>query len=86
MDASGVSQELKSVKSIFDWKDYPNEFKQKWHAYIDKEFTKQHITNNFKYGIIRLNDQYYHKYIEYELLLLDYKNKINLEYFIISNN
>ena len=44
---------------------------------FDKEFTKQHITNNFKYGIIRLNDQYYHKYIEYELLLLDYKNKIN---------
>ena len=34
-------KELKSVKSIFDWRDYPNEFKQKWHAYIDKEFTKR---------------------------------------------
>ena len=34
-------KELKSVKSIFDWRDYPDEFKQKWHAYIDKEFTKR---------------------------------------------
>jgi len=34
-------KELKSVKSIFDWRDYPDEFKQKWHAYIDREFTKR---------------------------------------------
>jgi len=34
-------KELKSVKSIFDWRDYPDEFKQRWHAYIDKEFTKR---------------------------------------------
>jgi hypothetical protein len=32
---------LKNVKSIFDWKNYPDEFKQTWHAYIDKEFTKR---------------------------------------------
>jgi len=34
-------KELKSVKSIFDWKDYPDEFKQRWHTYIDSEFTKR---------------------------------------------
>ena len=34
-------KELKSVKSIFDWRDCSNEFKQKWHAYIDKEFNKR---------------------------------------------
>ena len=34
-------KELKSIKSIFDWKDYPEEFKKRWHAYIDKEFTKR---------------------------------------------
>ena len=34
-------KELKAIKSIFDWKDYPDEFKQRWHAYIDKEFTKR---------------------------------------------
>ena len=34
-------KELKSIKSIFDWKDYPQEFKKKWHAYIDKEFIKR---------------------------------------------
>ena len=34
-------KELKSIKSIFDWKDYPDEFKQRWHAYIDTEFTKR---------------------------------------------
>ena len=34
-------KELKSVKSIFDWRDYPEEFKQRWHVYIDREFTKR---------------------------------------------
>ena len=34
-------KELKTIKSIFDWKDYPTEFKQKWHGYIDKEFIKR---------------------------------------------
>ena len=34
-------KELKTIKSIFDWKDYPTEFKQKWHGYIDKEFNKR---------------------------------------------
>jgi hypothetical protein len=41
-------KELKSIKSIFDWKDYPDEFKQRWHAYIDTEFTKRDEGHWFK--------------------------------------
>ena len=41
-------KELKTIKSIFDWKDYPNEFKQKWHGYIDKEFIKRDEGHWFK--------------------------------------
>ena len=41
-------KELKAIKSIFDWKDYPDEFKQRWHAYIDTEFTKRDEGHWFK--------------------------------------
>jgi len=34
-------KELKNIKSIFDWKEYPDEFKDKWGAYIDEEFTRR---------------------------------------------
>jgi hypothetical protein len=34
-------QELKRLKTIFDWRDYPEELKEKWYAYIDKEFTRR---------------------------------------------
>jgi hypothetical protein len=34
-------KELKQVKSIFDWRDYPEEFKDKWESYIDEEFDKR---------------------------------------------
>ena len=44
----GYPKELKTIKSIFDWKDYPDEFKQRWHAYIDKEFTKRDEGHWFK--------------------------------------
>ena len=32
---------LKNVKTIFDWKDYPNEHKDKWFDYIDEEFDRR---------------------------------------------
>ena len=35
-------KELKKIKTIFDWKQYPEDFKEKWYAYIDKEFAKRH--------------------------------------------
>ena len=31
-------KELDRIKTIFDWRDYPEEFKEKYHSYIDKEF------------------------------------------------
>ena len=34
-------KELKNLKSIFDWKDLPQNYKDKWHAYIDTEFTRR---------------------------------------------
>ena len=34
-------KELKNVKTIFDWKAYPKEFKSKWGSYIDDEFKKR---------------------------------------------
>ena len=34
-------KELKSIKSIFDWQTYPDEFKAKWEGYIDEEFTRR---------------------------------------------
>ena len=34
-------KELKSIKTIFDWEKYSEEFKNKWYAYIDKEFTRR---------------------------------------------
>ena len=32
---------LKNVKTIFDWRDYPNELKDKWFNYINEEFNKR---------------------------------------------
>ena len=34
-------KELKNVKTIFDWKAYPEEFKSKWGGYIDEEFKRR---------------------------------------------
>jgi len=34
-------KELKTIKSIFDWRDLPDDFKLKWHKYIDGEFKKR---------------------------------------------
>ena len=40
--AQEYPKELKRIKTVFDWKQYPEEFKEKWYAYIDREFTKRH--------------------------------------------
>ena len=34
-------KELKNIKTIFDWKTYPETFKQKLHSYIDEEFKRR---------------------------------------------
>ena len=33
--------ELRKLKTIFDWRNYPEELKEKWYAYIDREFTRR---------------------------------------------
>jgi len=32
---------LKKIKTIFDWKAYPEEQKEQWHEYIDEEFNRR---------------------------------------------
>ncbi len=32
---------LKKIKSVFDWEQYPIDFKEKWYDYIDSEFNKR---------------------------------------------
>jgi len=42
-------KELKSITSIFDWRDLPEEFKTKWGLYIDEQFNRRengHWFNN----------------------------------------
>ena len=42
-------KELKSIKNIFDWREYPEEFTTKWGTYIDEQFNKReqgHWFNN----------------------------------------
>jgi len=34
-------RELKKIKSVFDWEEYPVDFKEKWYDYIDNEFNKR---------------------------------------------
>jgi len=38
---SDYPKELKNIKSIFDWQNYPDEFKAKWEGYIDEEFNRR---------------------------------------------
>ena len=45
-------KELSRIKTIFDWRSYPDEQKEKWHEYIDEEFRRRDegfwFTNNGK--------------------------------------
>jgi len=38
---SEYPKELKKIKSVFDWEEYPLDFKEKWYDYIDEEFTRR---------------------------------------------
>tara|TARA_R110001599_G_scaffold65184_1_gene183721 strand:- start:644 stop:2869 length:2226 start_codon:yes stop_codon:yes gene_type:complete len=37
-ECSEYPKELSLIKTVFDWKEYPDEFKEKWYDYIDEEF------------------------------------------------
>ena len=34
-------KELNKIKSVFDWEEYPLDFKEKWYDYIDEEFNRR---------------------------------------------
>jgi len=34
-------KDLSKIKSVFDWDKYPDNFKEKWYDYIDKEFERR---------------------------------------------
>ena len=36
-----IPEQLKKIKTRFDWENYPVEFKEEWYDYIDKEFTRR---------------------------------------------
>ena len=40
-EVSELDKDLKRIKTIFDWKEYPIEFKEKWYSYIDEEFKRR---------------------------------------------
>lgn len=39
--ASEYPSELKNIKTIFDWRNYPKEFQEKWEDYINEEFDRR---------------------------------------------
>ena len=39
--AEEYPKELKQIQSIFDWRDYPEQFKEKWEPYIDEQFKRR---------------------------------------------
>ena len=40
-EISELNKDLQKIKTIFNWKEYPNNFKEKWFEYIDEEFKKR---------------------------------------------
>jgi len=34
-------KQLSKIKTVFDWREYPEDFKEKWYDYIDSEFTRR---------------------------------------------
>jgi len=47
--AEEYPKELKQIQSVFDWRDYPDQFKEKWEPYIDEQFKRReegHWFNN----------------------------------------
>ena len=39
--AAQYPEELKNIKNIFDWKKYPDAFKEEWEDYINNEFKRR---------------------------------------------
>ena len=39
--AAEYPEELNNIKTVFDWKNYPEQFKEKWYDYIEEEFQRR---------------------------------------------
>jgi len=39
--AAEYPKELKNIKTVFDWKNYSEQFKEKWYDYIEEEFQRR---------------------------------------------
>jgi hypothetical protein len=47
--AEEYPKELKQIQNVFEWRDYPDDFKARWEKYIDEQFKKReegHWFNN----------------------------------------
>lgn len=40
-EAQDYPKELKRIKSVFEWDEYPDDFKDKWSPYIEEEFRRR---------------------------------------------
>ena len=40
-EAAEYPKELNQIKTVFDWESRPEQFKNKWYAYIDEEFIRR---------------------------------------------
>ena len=40
-NAAEYPKELKNIKTVFDWKNYSEQFKEKWYDYIEEEFQRR---------------------------------------------
>ena len=36
-----VTSDFKRIKTVFDWQEYPDDFKEKHYGYIDEEFRRR---------------------------------------------
>ena len=39
--AAEYPKELKNIKTVFDWKNYSEQFKEEWYDYIEEEFQRR---------------------------------------------
>ena len=40
-EVTPLPKQLERIKTVFDWKEYPSDFKEDWFDYIDNEFNKR---------------------------------------------
>jgi hypothetical protein len=42
-EKTSIPKVLNRIKTIFDWEQYPDDFKEKWYDYIDEEFNRREL-------------------------------------------